>query len=131
MARRKNKQTRKYKPRNEFRQNVSPNARAHIDYVFGETDTHYKSMGLTHNPDDKYNYYPLSKNPNPKDPKQSHLRLAVRSTNKKYFKEPKEDWQFAKEDKPVVRPEIKAYKKRTNRQPKNWYVKKKKSKKNK
>ena len=34
-------------------------------------------------------------------------------------------WSLDKEDMPVVRHVIKAYKKRTNRKPENWYVKKK------
>ena len=93
---------------------------------FGETPTHYKSLGLTHTPDNKYSYYPLKENPNPKDSKQSFLRLNVRSTNKKYLSKKEENWKFSKEDMPVVRHTIKKYKKSTNRQPKDWYVKKKK-----
>lgn len=74
----------------------------------------------------KYPYYPLKENPNPKDSKQSFLRLNVRSTNKKYLSKKEENWKFSKEDMPVVRHTIKKYKKSTNRQPKDWYVKKKK-----
>ena len=39
---------------------------------------------------------------------------------------PLEDWEFAKEDMPVVRHAIKKYKKSTNRKPKSWYEKKRK-----
>lgn len=124
MARRKNKKSRKYKPRNEFRLNISPSARAHYNYVFGETDTHYKSLGLTTHPREDIKHYPLSKNPNPKDDRQSYLQLKVLSTQKRFFKPPERGWTFAKEDMPVVRHTIKAYKKSTNRKPKGWYMKK-------
>lgn len=124
MARRKNKKSRKYKPRNEFRLNICPSARAHYNYVFGETDTHYKSLGLTTHPREDIKHYPLSKNPNPKDDRQSYLQLKVLSTQKRFFKPPERGWTFAKEDMPVVRHTIKAYKKSTNRKPKGWYMKK-------
>ena len=125
---RKKKQTRKYKPRNEFRRNLSKSAQAHFNYVFGETETHYKSLGLTTNPNDKFPLYELSKNPNPtpKNSKPSFLRLKVVSTNKKYLPTVEKDWAFAKEDMPVVRHIIKAYKKSTNRKPKDWYIRKRK-----
>ena len=126
---RKKRQSRKYTPRNEFRRNISRSGVGHFDFVFGETKSQYKSIGLTHTPDDKYKTYPLKQNPNPSDSKQSYLRLSARSTNKKFFEEPKEDWKFAKEDMPVVRHTIKQYKKSTNRKPKNWYSRKKGNKK--
>lgn len=128
---RKKKKTRKYKPRNEFKLNKSQSANKHFDYIFGETDTHYKSIGLTTTPNaEKNKYYELTKNPNPKDKRKSFLSLSVRSTNKKFFEtKSKEDWKFAKEDMPVVRHTIKKYKKSTNRKPKNWFNKKKKKEK--
>ncbi|MCI8368250.1 MAG: hypothetical protein HFJ81_01260 [Clostridia bacterium] len=119
--------SRKYKPRNEFRRNKSATAQGHYDFVFGETDTHYKSLGLTTHPAAGYTYYALTQNPNPNDKRQSYLKLDVRNTNKKHLNEtPEKGWGFAKEDMPVVRHTVKAYKKRTNRKPKNWYVKKRK-----
>lgn len=124
---RKKKPSRKYKPRNEFRRNTSASAQGHFDYVFGETPTHYKSLGLTTHPSPGYKYYALTKNPNPEDNRQSFMQLKPRNTNKKFFAvEPEKDWRFAKQDMPVVRHTIKAYKKRTNRKPKDWYVKKRK-----
>lgn len=123
----KKKPTRKYKPRNEFRRNKSASAQGHFDYVFGETDTHYKSLGLTTHPTGGYVYYPLTENPNPHDRRKSYLRLKVRNTNKKYLNnEPEQGWKFSKKDMSVVRHTIKAYKKRTNRKSKDWYVKKRK-----
>lgn len=121
---RKKKQSRKYIPKNEFRVNNSPSAEGHPHYVFGETKTKYKSMGLTHNPDGEHKYILLSKNPNPSDNGKSYLRFEVQSANKKYYKEPLVDWSFSKEDMAFVRHRVKNYKKSTNRRPKNWYVKK-------
>lgn len=123
---RKKKETRKYIPKNEFRYNNSPTASGHPHYVFGETKTHYKSLGLTTHPKDDYPHYKLTKNPNPKSNDESHLQLAIHSANKKYYDKPLKNWNFAKEDMPVVRHTIKKYKKSTNRKPKSWYEKKRK-----
>ncbi len=120
------KKSRKYKPRNEFRRNNSSTAGGHYNYVFGETETHYKSMGLTTHPRKDIPSYPLHKNPNPKDDRKSYLQLKVLNTKKSYFKPPEKDWSFAKEDMPVVRHRIKEYKKSVNRKPKNWYANKRK-----
>ena len=75
----KNYKSRKYKPLNEFRQNHSPSARGHYDYVFGETDNYYKSIGLTTNENDKCRKYELTENPNPLSNETSYLRLKTRS----------------------------------------------------
>ncbi len=123
---RKRKNTRKYTSKNEFRRNISKSSAGHFDYVFGETSTHYKSLGLTHTPDKENPYYPLKENPNPDDKQQSYLKLKVRSTNKKYLPKKEDNWKFSKNDMPVVRLTVKKYKKSTNRKPKDWYVKKKK-----
>lgn len=120
------KRTRKYKARNEFRRNNSPLAQGHFNYVFGETDTHYKSLGLTTHPQADIPHYELTKNPNPKDKQTSYLQLKVLSTQKRFMPKKETGWSFAKEDMRVVRPVIKQYKKRTNRKPKGWYVKKRK-----
>ena len=125
MARRK-KKSRKYIPRSEFRRNLSKTAKAHYNYVFGETDTHYKSLGLTTHPNADISHYKLSKNPNPADKRYSFLQIKVLSTNKKYLPKVESDWSFAKNDMPVVRYVIKRYKKSTNRKPKLWYEKKRK-----
>lgn len=122
----KNRKTRKYIPRNEFRRNLSKSAQAHYNYVFGETDTHYKSLGLTTHPRHDIPHYELTKNPNPTDNRTSYLQLKVLNTNKKYLPKAEKDWGFAKEDMPVVRHTIKKYKKSTNRKPKLWYEKKRK-----
>ena len=123
---RKKKPTRKYKPRNEFRRNNSRTAKSHYNFVFGETETHYKSLGLTKHPREDIPHYLLTKNPNPNDTDKSYLQLKVLSTHKKYMPKKEEGWGFAKEDMSVVRHTIKRYKKSTNRKPKDWYVKKRK-----
>ena len=124
MARKR--KSRKYIPRNEFRHNKSPTASNHYNYIFGETDTHYKSLGLTTHPRDNISHYQLTKNPNPNDNETSFLQLKVLNTQKRYFGKPLTDWSFAKDDMPVVRHAIKKYKKSTNRKSKLWYEKKRK-----
>ena len=52
----------KNKPKNEFRYNVSNIAMSHPHYIFGETaNGKYKSLGLTHTPDEKHRYYPYAR----------------------------------------------------------------------
>ena len=122
----KKRKTRKYIPRNEFRYNFSKHANGHPHYVFGETNTHYKSLGLTTTPKKEFPYYPLTRNPNPNDFEPSFLEYEIHSANKKHYGDPLKDWSFSKEDMPVVRHTIKKYKKSTNRKPKLWYEKKRK-----
>lgn len=126
---RKKKQTRKYKPRSEFRFNYGPKAGGHPHYIFGETKTKYKSLGLTTTPKAAFRHVPLHKNPDLSSSDKSHLQLEVHSGQKKFYGKPLENWGFAKEDMPVVRHTIKAYKKSTNRKPKGWYIRKKRNKK--
>lgn len=119
MARQKNKQTRKYKPRNEFRYNNGPIAQGHPQYVFGETKSgKYKSLGLTKHPNDAHGNFPLSVNPNPKSDEQSFVQKRVHTGKKAYYAEPLENWKFAREDMPIIRHITKKYKKSTNRKAK-------------
>ncbi len=116
---RKNKKTRKYKPRNEFRRNNSPVAMGHPQYVFGETKSgKYKSIGLTTHPNAEHKHYPLSENPNPKDKDKSYIQERVHTAKKKFYSEPLDDWKFAKKDMAIVRHITKKYKKSTNRKAK-------------
>ena len=124
MARKR--KSRKYIPRNEFRYNDSPQASGHPHYVFGETKTRYKSLGLTTHPKSNIPHYELKQNPNPYDTNKSYLQFEVHSASKKYYREPLLGWKFGKEDMSVVRHTIKKYKKSTNRKPKLWYVNKRK-----
>ena len=125
---RKKKQSRKFKPKNEFRYNLSYTSNGHPEYIFGETNAgKYKSLPITHKPSSHSKYYPLTKNPDPSDDRKAYLRHNVRTASPKYYsKEPLEGWTFSKVDKAIVRHRIKEYKKGMNRQPKNWYVNKRK-----
>ncbi|MEG1790833.1 MAG: hypothetical protein RR033_03130 [Clostridia bacterium] len=115
MARRKNNQTRKYKPLNEFRYNRSPTAGNHPNYVFGETPTKYKSVGLTTHPRENIKHIPLRKNPNPKEDRQSFVQNKVLTSRKNYLEERLDGWNFAREDMAIIRLIKKDYKKRTRR----------------
>lgn len=112
---RKKKPTRKYIPRKEFRKNHSPATIGHPNFVFGETKTKYKSLGLTTHPQDGERCVKLSKNPNPHSDEPSYLKLKVFTSKKDYMGEPLEGWSFDKQDMYVVRHTIKQYKKSTNR----------------
>lgn len=107
MCRMRKKKTRKYKPLNEFRRNKSPSAQNHFNYVFGETKTKYKSLGLTTHPRADISSYQLNQNPNPYDKRKSFLQLKVLSTNKRYLPKKESLWKFDKSDMPIVRHAIK------------------------
>lgn len=122
----KKKQTRKYKPRNEFRRNGSPLAENHPHYIFGEINGKYKSLGLTRNPVDGIRHIKLIKNPNSNSSDESYLQMRVHTAKKKYYGPLLKNWEFSQDDMPVVRNTIKKYKKSINRKPKLWYEKKRK-----
>ena len=115
---RKKKPTRKYIPRNEFRYNVSKQARAHPQYIFGEKDGKYKSFGLTHHPKKEHPHIALKKSPDPQDVRQSYLQTRVKTTKKKFFSKPLSGWRFDSEDMAVVRYYKKRYKKSQNKKKK-------------
>lgn len=120
MARKKNKQTRKYKPRNEFRYGTSYTTQGHPQFIFGETPSgKFKSFSITHNPSELYPHYPLTKNPDPMDTEQAHIQQHIHTGKpNRYSKEVLSDWSFDIKDMPAVRHVIKKYKKSTNRKPK-------------
>lgn len=127
MPRRKNKQSRKYIPMNEFRYSESKLYDDHPQYIFGKTRSgKYKSLGLTHNPDDKHRVIPLSKSPNPHDTDKAYIGTNPHTLREKDLgKMPKRNWKFADKDKSIVRHIIKSYKKRTNRRSRRKNKKKK------
>ena len=127
---RKRKQSRKYIPRNEFRYPKLDMYADHPQYIFGETRSgKYKSLGLTHSPDDEHSVVPLSENPNPNDKRKAYIGTNPHTISKKDYEDKvKKKWKFVQEDKSIVRRIIKRYKKRTNRKPKNWYANKRKKK---
>lgn len=112
---RKKKSSKKIIPMNSFRYNYSPSAEGHPQYVFGEKNNKYKSLGLTHHPKEKYKHTKLTSNPNPHDSDCSYLQHKVQTTNKKYFSEPMLNWKFNTKDLPLVRHLKKQYKKRSNK----------------
>ena len=131
---RKKKQSRKFKPKNELRYNLSYTSNGHPEYIFGETNAgKYKSLSITHKPSPRSKYYELTENPDPCDDRKAYLRNNVRTGSPKYYsKEPLDGWAFSKIDQAIVRHRIKEYKKGLNKKPKNWYVnKRKRNKKNK
>ena len=112
---RKKKPTRKYKPKNEFRYNNSKSGVGHPNYVFGETNTSYKSLSITHRPNILYKNVLLSVNPNPNDKSDAYLELKPKTARKEYYSKPLIGWNFSKVDMPIVRHTTKKYKKATNR----------------
>lgn len=126
---RKKKPSRKYTPRNEFRINYGPRAQDHPHYIFGETKTKYKSLGLTTEPKLEHPSTKLKRNPNPVDSSDSFLQFKVHTDKKEYYGKPLSGWSFSADDMPVVRHRIKKYKRAMNRKPPMWYEKKKRKKK--
>lgn len=124
MARKR--KSRKYIPRNEFRTNNSPLADGHPHFVFGEKNGKFKSLGLTTHPVKDVKHVRLHKNPEPNNADESYLQMRVHTAKKTYYTEPLPDWKFSKDDMPIVRHRIKAYKKSTNRKPKRGNKKSKK-----
>ena len=112
---------------NEFRYSESKLYADHPQYIFGKTRSgKYKSLGLTHHPNEKHSVIQLSKNPNPRDNRIAYIGTNPHTLREKDLdKMPKRNWKFADKDKPIVRHIIKSYKKRTNRKSKRKYKKKK------
>lgn len=135
--------SRKYKPRNEFRYTKNKITTRHPHYLFGETKNgKYKSLGLTTSPIDydnltaeeraklpkrKQRYIALSKNPNLNDTETSYIKWDVYTMPPECYEDKVlQNWKFDKKDMPIVRHRMREYKKSCNRQPKNWYIKKRK-----
>lgn len=125
---RKKKPSRKYKPKNEFRYNHSPLAKGHPHFVFGETDTKYKSIGFTRSPVSGIKHTKAAKNPNPKSNDDSYIQHRVHTARKSYYSEPLSGWTLSPEDRSLIRHLTKKYKKSYNRKPPGYYDNKKKKK---
>ena len=89
----------------------------------GETDTKYKSLRLTTHPKDNIAHFPLNKNPNSKDNKISYVQNKVLTSRKDYLEKKFFDWEFSKEDIPIIRHIIKDYEKRIKRKSKKGHKK--------
>ena len=125
---RKKKESRKYKPLDEFRYNRSPLAKGHLHYVFGEKNGKYKSLGFTHSEDNTAKKVKID-NPNPFDKEPSYLQLRVHTAKESYYSKRIDNYRLTREARGIIRHRIKQYKKSTNRKPPMWYEKKKNKKK--
>lgn len=87
----------------EFRINNSKKSNGHPAYVFGEKGDSYIYIGLTHSPKTyKVKNYKLSRNPNPKDSKDSYVRPFATLDKKSKFSKPKKTWSLSKKDKKLM-----------------------------
>ena len=123
LLKRREKQKKKVEPKAEFRFNHKT---GHMNYVFGETEEDYKSVGLTSKETTfgKKNM-PLEKNPKKGDSGKSYIRNGIISDRKgSYSEKIAKNYEFSEEDKPKVKSKIRNYKKGQKRK------KKKKRKKN-
>ena len=98
-----------------MRYNYSPSSAGHPDHVFGYKNGRYKSLGLTHTPKKDHKSTQLKYNPDPSDPKPSHLQHKVKTTQERYMSPPLIGWQIHKEDRYLIRHITKKYKKRQNK----------------
>ena len=109
------KQKQKVRPRNEFRFN---HKEEHMNYVFGENDVDYKSVGLTTREATfgKKNMK-LKNNPKTGDlSDKSHIRNGIISDRKESFsRKTAKNFEFSKEDMANVKSKIRHYKKEQKR----------------
>lgn len=106
----------KLEPKNEFRYNFN---KRHKQYVFGETETKYKSLGITHEAETfgKKNM-PLKDNPQKGKTEKAYIRNGIVSDKKRYYSEPIKNHEFSKEDMGNVKAKVRNYKKRQKTQKK-------------
>lgn len=102
----------KYQSENFFATNTGKDSKGHPQYVFAQRNGRYKSYGLTTHPNDKHDFVPLLKNPNPNDTRKAYIQKGVFSTKTKYLSNRKDDWSFGNEDRTLVRHWIKKYRKK-------------------
>ena len=105
------KKKKKLKTKNEFRYNFTE---GHKSYVFAETNTEYKSVGLTHQ---EYTFgrknMPLEINPQNGKTEQAYIRNGIVSDKKNnYSKRTIKNLSFSKDDYKKVKSKIRNYKKR-------------------
>jgi hypothetical protein len=82
--------------------------------VFGRKGDRLRSLGLTTHPKKEYKARKLSKNPNPKDQRDSYIQYQVFKP-KSLYSAPLSGWSFAKEDEAIARHIKKQYKKKQNK----------------
>lgn len=87
----------KFKP--GFRQNNSSKSKGHPTYVYGESGTEYKYLGITHSAKSGHKKnYELLKNPNPKDPRKAYVRKQAQKDKKSFFGRLLKGWRFSEKD---------------------------------
>lgn len=99
---------RKTKFENHFRKNYNK-TKGHPTYVFGEDQTNYHYVGLTHASKTRgENNVKLKHNPNPSDSKVSYIRpFSDKDKKKNFHNKPLKGWKVHKSDKRKVRKSIK------------------------
>lgn len=101
-------------PKNEFRFNHQAK---HTQYLFGETDSQYKALGLTHQ---KKTFgrknKKLKENPKAGDTRKSYIRNGVVVDDKRsYKKKPSKNYKFSKSDQKRADRIIRRYQKKEER----------------
>ena len=104
------KQKKKLKPKNEFRFNHKT---GHANYIFGETENEYRSVGLTSKKETfGRKNMPLKQNPKKNATGESYIRNGIIADRKESFSKKKaKNFQFSQEDKANVKSKIRHYKK--------------------
>lgn len=102
--------------RNEFRYNFS---QKHKNYVFGESENVYHSVGITHKEYTKNKKnMPLERNPQNGKSEKSYIRYGIITDNKKNYGRVLKNYKFSDSDFKNVRSKIRNYKKRKNKKSK-------------
>lgn len=93
----------KCKPVDKFMTNRSPSAKAHPCYVFSEDENRYQSFGISHEPNKKHQCIKLSRNPEVGSSAEAYISAHPLRDKKRYYCETSKRFEFAPEDKPVVK----------------------------
>ena len=107
----------KFKSRNEFRYN---NSSHHPNYVFGESEKNFHSLGLTHSDTTfgKKNM-PLKNNPKKNSTESAYIRNGIITDKKQnYSRRPITNMSFSTSDFKNVKSKIRNYKKEHKRKSK-------------
>ena len=96
------------KKKNEFRRKNMKDGKGHPTYIFAQQGNDYIFLGITHaNVTNGVKNIKLEKNPNPKDKRDSYIRLSVEKHNKSSFGKKLDGWRFSNADKEKVKRIIK------------------------
>lgn len=99
-----------FRPRNEFRYNFS---KKHKNYVFGENEDKFYSLGITH---EAYTFgrrnMPLKVNPQYGKKEKAYIRNGVIIDKKRSYGRPLRGYRFGVEDYRNVKSKIRKYKRK-------------------